>query len=185
MLHRSWTDEENDLIVTDYFEMLEKDMAGHPYNKAQHRRKLLTQLQNRTKGSIEFKHQNISAVLKGLGEDWISGYQPAFNFQGSLESAVTRWLGHNPYWLNRLPVTRLSNRADEALQIWIGPSPSQSNQPLPPELEKMQHIAKKYDVAGRDEKNRALGLAGEECVLAHEKSILRGAGRDDLAQQVR
>ena len=49
----------------------------------------------------------------------------------------------------------------------------------------MQHIAKKYDVAGRDEKNRALGLAGEECVLAHEKSILRGAGRDDLAQQVR
>lgn len=44
---------------------------------------------------MEFKHQNISAVLKGLGEAWITGYKPAFNFQSSLEEAVLRWLDRN------------------------------------------------------------------------------------------
>ena len=49
----------------------------------------------------------------------------------------------------------------------------------------MLHIARKFDVAGRDERNRALGRAGEESVLAHERASLRSAGRDDLAHKVR
>ena len=49
----------------------------------------------------------------------------------------------------------------------------------------MLHIAAKFDVAGRDERNRALGRAGEERVLAHERAVLRTAGRDDLARKVR
>lgn len=47
------------------------------------------------------------------------------------------------------------------------------------------HIARKFDVAGRDERNRALGRAGEERVLVHELTVLRSAGRDDLASKVR
>ncbi len=63
-----WTDEENDLIVEDYFDMLVADLAKLPYVKAQHRRTLLKKLKNiRSEGSIEFKHQNISAVMLGLG----------------------------------------------------------------------------------------------------------------------
>ncbi len=73
MSNGRWTDEENDLIVADYFAMLADDIAGQPYNKAEHRRALLPLLNARSEGSIEFKHQNISAVLKGLGEDWIPG----------------------------------------------------------------------------------------------------------------
>ena len=49
----------------------------------------------------------------------------------------------------------------------------------------MLHIARKFDVAGRDERNRALGRAGEERVLAREWASLRSAGRDDLARKVR
>jgi hypothetical protein len=49
----------------------------------------------------------------------------------------------------------------------------------------MLRIARKYDVAGRDARNRALGRAGEERVLRHERAVLRGAGRDDLARAVR
>lgn len=49
----------------------------------------------------------------------------------------------------------------------------------------MLHIAAKFDVAGRDARNRALGRAGEERVLAHERYALDGAGRGDLARQVR
>ena len=185
MLNGPWTDEENDLIVADYFAMLAEDMAGRPYNKAQHRRSLMPLLRSRTEGSIEFKHQNISAVLKGLGEDWIPGYKPAFNFQMTLVDAVARWLAWNPAWLGRMPGTRPATGLREDTQIWIGPSPTLSNQLPPQELEQMLHVARKFDVAGRDERNRALGRAGEERVVAHERSTLEIAGRDDLAQKVR
>ena len=180
-----WTDEENDLIVADYFAMLTDDLAGHPYNKTEHRRRLMPLLRNRSDGSIEFKHQNISAVLKGLGEDWIPGYKPAFNFQMTLVDAVARWLAFHPAWLGRLPGSRPATGLQEAAPIWIGPPPTLSNQPPPQELERMLHIARKFDVAGRDERNRALGRAGEERVLAHERATLNGAGRGDLAHKVR
>lgn len=49
----------------------------------------------------------------------------------------------------------------------------------------MLHIAQKFDVAGRDERNRALGRAGEELVVVHEQTILKVADRRDLAQKVR
>lgn len=185
MSNGPWTDAENDLIVADYFAMLAEDMAGRPYNKTQHRRSLMPRLRSRTEGSIEFKHQNISAVLKGLGEDWIPGYKPAFNFQMTLVDAVARWLAWNPTWLGRTPGSRSANGLREAAQIWIGPPPTLSNQPPPQELEQMLHVAKKFDVAGRDERNRALGRAGEESVVAHERSALKVAGRDDLARKVR
>lgn len=94
-----WTDTQNDIIVADYFAMLADDILGRPYSKAEHNRDL-QELIGRPRGSIEYKHQNISAVLKGLGEDWIPGYKPAFNFQTSLIDAVVRWLEWHPDWLS-------------------------------------------------------------------------------------
>lgn len=181
----AWTDEENDLIVADYFAMLINDVSGVLYSKADHRRRLVPRLRNRSEGSVEFKHQNISAVLKGLGEDWIMGYKPAFNFQLSLVDAVVRWLDLHPIWRPVALSPTPSSGLYEAPPLWIGPPPTQSNGPAPQELEQMLHIARKFDVAGRDEKNRALGRAGEERVLAHERSSLTLAGRDDLAKAVR
>jgi len=180
-----WTDEENDLIVADYFAMQADDILGRPYNKAAHRRALLPLLNDRSEGSVEFKHQNISAVLKGLGEGWIPGYKPAFNYQMSLEDAVARWLNRNPAHLSLLPESRLATDLHEAAPLWIGPAPTLSNELPPQELEQMLRIARKFDVAGRDERNRSLGRAGEKHVLAHERASLRSAGRDDLARKVR
>jgi hypothetical protein len=185
MSSEAWTDEENDLIVADYFAMLVNDVSGVLYSKADHRRRLVPRLRNRSEGSVEFKHQNISAVLKGLGEDWIMGYKPAFNFQLSLVDAVVRWLDLHPIWRPVAYSPNPSSGLYEAPPLWIGPPPTQSNGPAPQELEQMLHIARKFDVAGRDEKNRALGRAGEERVLAHERSSLTLAGRDDLAKAVR
>jgi len=62
--------------------MLADDIAGRPYSKAEHNR-LLQAVIDRPHGSIEYMHQNISAVFKGPGEDWIPGYEPTFNFQVS------------------------------------------------------------------------------------------------------
>jgi hypothetical protein len=36
MSNGAWTDEENDLIVADYFVMLSKDNFACPYSKAKH-----------------------------------------------------------------------------------------------------------------------------------------------------
>ena len=173
------------MIVADYFAMLADDISARRYSKAEHRRALLPLLNDRSEGSVEFKHQNISAVLKGLGEDWIPGYKPAFNFQMALVDAVARWLALNPAWLGHHTWMQTTSGLREAAQIWIGPPPTLSNQPPPQELDQMLHIARKFDVAGRDERNRALGRAGEERVLAHERATLRAAGRDDLARKVR
>ncbi|WP_106797458.1 DUF3883 domain-containing protein [Rhizobium sp. H4] len=184
MAEGPWTDTENDLIVVDYFAMLASDVAGNRYNKAERNRGLQSQL-GRSRTSIEFKHQNISAVLKGLGEDWIPGYKPAFNFQASLIDAVMRWFMRNPAYLERKPTASSAYQLREAEPLWIGPPPTLSNQPQPQELEQMLRIAAKFDVAGRDERNRALGRAGEELVLAHERATLSAVGRGDLAQKVR
>jgi len=182
-----WTDEQNDAITADYFAMLADDIAGLPYSKAEHNR-LLRAVIGRPRGSIEYKHQNISAVLKGLGENWIPGYKPAFNFQASLVDAVVRWLDHHPDWL--APVARIgigpsTSALQERAALWIGPPPTHSNAPPPDELEQMMAIAGKYDVAARDARNRALGRAGEERVLAHERASLLAAGRTDLAKRIR
>jgi hypothetical protein len=189
MASGDWTDQQNDAIVADYFAMLADDEAGRPYSKAEHNRRL-QEVIGRPRGSIEYKHQNISAVLKGLGEDWIPGYKPAFNFQGSLVDAVARWLAAHPAWLS--PDTRMSlaggsppSHVRETPTLWIGPPPTLGNAPPPDELEQMQHIARRFDVAERDARNRALGRAGEERIVLHERSSLAAAGRNDLADRVR
>ena len=181
-----WTDEQNDAIVADYFAMLADDIVGRAYIKAEHNR-LLQAVIGRPRGSIEYKHQNISAVLKGLGEDWIPGYKPAFNFQASLVDAVVRWLDRHPDWL--APAARFGTGLSpltirEQADLWIGPPPTHSNGPPPDELEQMTAIARKYNVAERDARNRALGRAGEERVLAHERASLLAAGRTDLAERI-
>lgn len=169
--------------------MLAADEADRPYSKAEHNRQL-QQAIGRPRGSIEYKHQNISAVLKGLGEDWIPGYKPAFNFQGSLVNAVARWLAAHPAWLSpesrlQLAEVPITSTVREAPTLWIGPPPTLSNAPPPDELEQMQAIARRFDVAERDARNRSLGRAGEERIVLHERSSLAAAGRDDLAQRVR
>lgn len=189
-----WSDAENDAIVADYFAMLADDAAGRAYSKAAHRRALVARI-GRAEGSVEYKHQNISAVLKGLGEDWIAGYKPAFNFQWSLVDAVARWLARHPDWVARLPAAGSSvlregaARASTALRddapLWIGPPPTHSNAPPPGELEQMMAVAAKFDVAERDARNRALGRAGEARVVASERATLAAAGRHDLAERVR
>lgn len=180
----SWADEENDATVAAYFAMLADDLAGRPYSKAASNRALQLQI-GRGRGAIEFKHQNVSAVLQGAGETWIEGYKPAVNYQHSLEDAVKRWLEVNPSWLSRPPTRSVSSTFSEQSALWIGPPPSQRNAPPPAELEKMTGIARRFDAAERDERNRALGKAGEARVLAHERATLIQAGRDDLGARVR
>lgn len=181
-----WSDAENDAIVADYFAMLADDLAGRPYSKAEHNRTLQA-LIGRNRGSVEFKHQNISAVLMGIGEVWLTGYLPRVNFQQSLEDAVRRWLDDHPTWAMRspgLPASGISAVSEDPM-LWIGPPPTRSNAPPPVELDRLNGVAARFDAAGRDARNQALGKAGEERVLRHEHANLSSAGRHDLARKIR
>ena len=182
MSSASWSDEENDLIVADYFAMLAEDFAGQRPNKTEHRRALMPRLRSRTEAAVEFKHRNVSAVLMGLGEVWLPGYRPAVNVQAALEDAVERWLASNPAWLRRAPD---ENRAEpKAPPLRVAPPPTLDNR-SPKQVERMLGIAARFDAAGRDERNRALGRAGESLVFDRERAVLAGAGRGDLAREVR
>lgn len=180
-----WTDHENNAVVADYFAMLACDLSGQSYNKSEHRRALLPALNNRSDGSVEFKHQNISAVLKGMGQPWINGYKPAYNVQGALIDAVDRWLTPHENWvLNQTAQRPLDRAIYDKASLFIGPAPTLQNIPPPEELEQMLAVARKFDVAGRDDRNRALGYAGEELVMASEHANLTAQGRPDLARRI-
>jgi len=178
-----WSDTENDAVVASYFSMLTDEITGRSYNKAAHNR-LVQQQIGRSRTAIEFKHCNVSAAAKGFGLPVIKGYQPRSNFQMALAEAISRWLAQHPDWtaaLHRLP----QNGMAEASSLFVGVAPTLRNTPPPKELEKMQAVARRFDVAGRDERNKALGDAGEELVFHHERFQLRQQGRGDLAERVR
>ena len=191
MSEADWTDEENALIVEDYFDMLASELASVPFVKAHHRRALLPKLRPiRGEGAIEFKHQNISAVMLGLGQPRINGYKPASQFQMSLVDAVLRRLGKTADWSRVVAARRHETRASyapaaEPQSLWFGPPPTHANEPPPVDPILMAAIGRKYDVAERDERNRALGEAGEQLVLRYERSRLIALGRTDLAEKIR
>src|SRR3954447_1076890 len=83
--------------------MLRAELAGEPYSKSDHNRNLRPLLNNRSKSSVEFKHQNISAVLVGMGLPYIDGYKPARNFQKALlPQAVEGYLIRHPDFFDTL-----------------------------------------------------------------------------------
>ena len=86
-----WQDDELDAIVADYFAMLTLELSGHPYTKYKHSTALMARI-GRSHRSVEFKHQNISAVLDELGMPWIKGYRPKLNYQNAIFDAIERYL---------------------------------------------------------------------------------------------
>ena len=176
-----WTDREIDLIVADYFAMLQMELAGQPFVKT-HRNAALRQLIDRSGQSIEFKHCNVSTVLERLGLPTIKGYKPRKNFQAALIEGIGRYLGapRRPASLVTFDVAV----ADDIAGLPIVDPPDlvvgdkASTQPL-------ERLVRKFDPAARDARNRSLGVRGEERAFLAERLRLSAAGRDDLARKVR
>ena len=138
---------------------------------------------SRGRGSIEFKHCNVSAAFKAFGLPQIDGYKPRFNFQASLEEAVSRWLARHPDWFIEARNPAYSMQETPALSFSVAPT-LQNSEP-PEETAQMQRVAVKFDVVGRDARNRVLGKAGEARVFHHERSDLMVRGLEHLARRVR
>ena len=150
-----WSRTELDLIVADYFAMLKEEQAGQRYSKTEHRRALMEHL-HRGDGSIEFKHQNISAVLVELGLPRISGYKPARNYQGAIFDAIGGYLAKDPD-----PVPFVSRSADgftDLRSLYEEPAPAPGQRPRK-RPEGLIRLIRKFDPALRDQLNRALGVS--------------------------
>ena len=184
----AWTNIEVELIVADYFDMLSKELTGRNYIKAEHRRKLLPLLNNRSEGSIEFKHQNISAVLINLGQPYIKGYLPRFNYQKILEDKVIDYLiGHQSIeeqfkQFADGDITQPVIKKEFDKLIVDPPSRTQLAEE-PPAAYTRSPIKTNY--LEKEQRNRNLGMHGEELVLQYEKWQLTVSGKENLADQVK
>ena len=176
-----WTTAEIDLIVADYFDMLALELRGEYFVKV-HRKAALQELIRRSKGSIEFKHQNISAVLMRLGMPWIAGYKPMANFQKALVDGVERYIDVRGMILGVAEADSMTGLGEGA-PIFIEPPPEKmAPEPEPPAF--VQRLVRKFDPAAHDACNRVLGKRGEQKVFLSEQAFLRGHSRDDLARKV-
>src|SRR5664279_4138287 len=139
-----WLDSELDAIVADYFDMLASELSGQPYVKVRHSAALMARI-GRTHRSVEFKHQNISAVLDELGMPWISGYIPKRNYQNAIFGAIDRYLSQHPealeYASSSEPVTKASSA------VFVEPPAMTPSEAMP---EALRRLVRKFDPVERD-----------------------------------
>jgi hypothetical protein len=185
----NWSESEVEAAVEDYFNMLRLELAGRKYSKTEHRRALMEQLNNRSNGSVELKHQNISAVLIEMGIPYIDGYKPRSNYQRSLlPAAVTDYLKNN---LEIQTLFRVDSEATPAiptvqdfLSAWEAPPAPEDRKS--PAVEEAKAI---YNPVGvnyleREARNQSLGEAGEQFVINFERARLIHAGKESLADRI-
>lgn len=188
-----WTRIEVEACVADYLRMLTLELNGQSYNKTAHANALMARLKGRSRGSVEFKHCNISAALIDLGFPYIRGYLPRQNYQALLLEVVEAQAVNNPA-LNAAAEAEVQRpaaeiRVPEDAEVWVPapvPLPSGVQQPI---AAYGKAPATRRPVAARDylaqeARNRSLGTAGEHFVLELEARRLHAAGKRSLADRV-
>jgi hypothetical protein len=148
-------------------------------------------LNSRSRGSIEFKHQNISAVLIELGFPYVEGYKPRRNYQELLRIVVAERLSAAQQ-LHAATAQAVDDAVDsptpveDLLTILVDPpSPDHERMATYEEL-RSRHVSTPSTVnwLERETRNRALAVAGEELVLRFEHERLWRMNRRTLAERI-
>lgn len=183
----AWSREEVEAAVSDYLHMLTLELSGQAYNKSEHRRALQTMLRDRSEGSIERKHQNISAVLIDLGCPYISGYKPLSNYQAILFDVVQDRLSQDQLF-DRSAISAAEQPAVmplvPALNFVVEAPPLRTEVSEPKAVYSARSAGIQRDYLAREARNRSLGVAGEEFVIAYERNRLRTLGAPKLSDKV-
>ena len=167
--------------------MLLKELRGERYVKSQHNKDLAAKLNARPRGSVEFKHQNISAILLEMEIPYIDGYKPRMNYQGILRDVVVEFVDQHRDELQQI-VAAAPSPEPPALNgvswesILVDPPefvPSTGTQAV-----RANKTPRKWNFSEQEARNRKLGRLGEEFVLEYERKRLEQAGKKDLARRI-
>lgn len=180
-----WSTTEVEATVAEYFAMLRKEIAGTPYTKTVHNQNVQN-ITGRSKGAVEFKFANISAVLVNHDQRYVSGYLPRQNYQAALETAVLEWLEGSS---DLVEVVEASLNVDlrgpaevPAFRDVVSTPPDAAKAARPPQ----RPVTRKIDFLKFDAANRRLGQLGEEFVVDLERRrLLDDEKRRDLSRNVR
>ena len=183
---KGWDWLECEALVQDYFAMLKLELGGDDFNKAEHRLNLKPMLNGRNDGAIEYKHQNVSAILLEMGQPYIQGYKPAFNYQSQLKQVVIAHLAGNQNELDYILDSALVETIEDMSGIeWEYVIDLE----IPEKLATIQepqrkYLARKTNYSERESRNRKLGERGEAFVVEYERYRLNRCSRPDLASEV-
>lgn len=183
-----WSKAEVRAIVDDYLSMLAQELRHEPYNKTEHRRALKPLLQGRTEGSIERKHQNISAALIELGFPYVPGYKPLSNYQQLLFDVVAATLLSKAELppLAQSEATRIADTpvppTDVLSAMVTPPRPAERNIARSPSAQYRTRLG--VDYLALEARNRSLGTSGEHFVAEFERVRLRSLGKPKLAERI-
>jgi hypothetical protein len=185
---KDWTIEEVEYIVKDYFDMFASELKGEKYNKSEHRRLLSKYLNNRTDGSIERKHQNISAALNSMGFPSIIGYKPLKNFQKILLKSINQYIDNQSDIINLISnhvnTPAVTPKVEDILKSIVEP-PKTEKVPVTELKETIPSFRpRKTNFLAREAKNTSLGLSGEIFVLSYERARLIYLGKESLSDKI-
>jgi hypothetical protein len=184
-----WSRVEVEAIVDDYLAMLAAELAGIPYSKTTHRRKLHSLLVDRSEPSIEFKHGNISAILVEAGFPYIRGYKPRSNYQALLADVLAERFEREKLLLE-LAVADVDRpvvvpEVEDILAVLTEKprraGPETTEDALGRILNKLRLTTNYLE---REARNRSLGDAGEAFILHYECARLIHLGKERLASRI-
>lgn len=188
-MSEAWSHEEVEAAVADYFDMLAKELRGESFNKAEHNRHLQQLLRNRPRGSIERKHQNISAILIEFGYPYIDGYKPLSNYQQLLRSVVEDRLS-GAVSLHQTVASAVEARVEavpvvgDILAIQVAPPSREKTESRLYEKAETPRAPVRRNYLELEARNQSLGRAGEEMVIRFEHERLWRAGQRTLAERL-
>lgn len=143
-------------------------------------------LENRSEGSIEFKHCNVSAAMIDLGFPYLAGYKPRANYQALLGDVIAAQVEAKPS-MDQIALAAVLQPAvtPEIVNFAKVKSEAPQLQLRAAEASATPFLrAIKRDYLEREALNQSLGLAGEEFVVQYEHWRLIELGQHRLADRV-
>jgi len=143
-----------------------------------------------SKGSVEWKHQNISAVFVELGLPYVRGYKPRYNYQELLRHVVEERLATAGAGVLFQEVAQVVNQPAEAphltdvLSILVPPPERDDSISRLRDFRRSRRNPVPRNFLKMESENRSLGLAGEEFVMHFEHERLWRAGKKHLAGRI-
>jgi hypothetical protein len=185
----AWSPTEIDAALDLYFRMLDMQIAGKHFSKAECYREFVSRFPMRSKSAIERKCQNISACVTRLDIPFVKGLVPLGHFQAALLDAVTervdrRSAALRAYALQKLPDGSDEDMDDSTVDSALVPTPVCRSTPSRDTV-LAQRVRRSIDYAAREQSNRELGLKGELWVVRYEQAALRNGRFGALAERVR